>query len=140
MPDHKGSLFQHKHSKLVQLNTYDLNFNLIPTFELSQTLTTGTVIMAKCTLHCYITPGHFKNRKVIFILLPPFQKLMTLFLQTYQLNADMIRVLANSEENISDSIPTKHDLIANSTPSTPSTSAITKAITDFPNKRIKVYK
>ena len=69
MPDHRGSLFQHKHSKLVQLKTYDINFNLIPTFRLSQTLKPGTVIMANCTLHCYITTGQFKSRKVTYI--PP---------------------------------------------------------------------
>ena len=68
MPDHIGSLFQHKHSKLVQLNIYDINFNLIPTFHLSQSLKTGTVVMAKCTLHCYITPGDYKNKKVRTIL------------------------------------------------------------------------
>ena len=67
MPDHRGSLFQHKHSKLIQLKTYDINFNLIPTYRLSQTLKPGTVIMANCTLHCYITTGQFKSRKVSYI-------------------------------------------------------------------------
>ena len=64
MPGHLGSLFQHKNSKLVQLETYDIDNNLIPTFHLSKALRTGTVIMARCTLHSYITPGLHKDRKV----------------------------------------------------------------------------
>ena len=35
MPDHCGSLFDHKKSKLVQLPIYDIDNKLIPTFQLS---------------------------------------------------------------------------------------------------------
>ena len=50
----------------------------------------------------------------------------------------MIRILADSNENVS--IPTHHDIITNQTRPAPSTSEITKAITDFPNKKTKIKK
>ena len=53
MPDHCGSLFDHKKSKLVQLPIYDIDNKLIPTFQLSHRLHVGTIIMAKCSLQCY---------------------------------------------------------------------------------------
>ena len=38
MPDHRGTLFEHKHSKLAQLYIYDIDNELIPTYELSNKL------------------------------------------------------------------------------------------------------
>ena len=52
----------------------------------------------------------------------------------------MIRILAESDEKIS--IPRRHDLITNTPSNTPSyslsTTATTKAFTDFPNKKLKI--
>jgi hypothetical protein len=138
MPDHRGSLFQHKHSKLIQLNISDTNNNLIPTYDLSKNLRLGTVIMAKCTIHCYISPGTYKSRKVPQSIYSSHSYL-TIFPQTYQINADMIRILSDSEEPLS--LHTEHNLpsVASSTPSssTSTATAITKAITDFPRKKQK---
>jgi hypothetical protein len=65
MPDHRGSLFDHKKSKLVQLPVYDLDNNLIPTYQLSHRLRVGSIIMAKCSLQCYVTPKDYNERKVM---------------------------------------------------------------------------
>lgn len=73
MPDHRGSLFDHKKSVLVQLPIYDYDNKLIPTFQLSHQLRVGTVIMAKCTLQCYITSKDYNERKVtLYFSLNPY--------------------------------------------------------------------
>ena len=64
--DHRGSLFDHKKSKLIQLPIYDLDNKIIPTLQLSHRLRAGTVVMAKCSLQCFITSKveGYKERKV----------------------------------------------------------------------------
>ena len=77
MPDHRGSLFNHKKSKLVQLPIYNIDNKLIPTFQFSHRLHVGTIIMAKCSLQCYITSKNYNEQKVLLYSYhkPHFQNL-----------------------------------------------------------------
>ena len=65
MPDHHGSLFDHKKSKLVQLPIYDIDNKLIPMFQFSHHLRVRTIIMAKYSLQCYIISKNYNEQKVI---------------------------------------------------------------------------
>lgn len=136
MPDHRGSLFDHKKSMLVQLPIYDLDNKLIPTFHLSHRLRVGTIVMAKCSLQCYITSKDYNERKVTF----DYYSYILFFNnnhQTYQLNAETIRILAESCEAQSPP-PTEHNLPSDASSSTSTVSdSISKALADFPHKKQK---
>lgn len=62
--DYGGPYFQHIHNKLVQLDVRDVHNELIAPWEFHRALRPGTLILANCTLHCFIMNDGGSERKV----------------------------------------------------------------------------
>jgi hypothetical protein len=63
MPDYGGPYFNLRANKLVQLDIRDLSGDLIPPWKMFECLRPGTVILASCTLHCFVM-NDLVDRKV----------------------------------------------------------------------------
>lgn len=125
----------HKTSKLVQLDIYDINDNLVPPWKMWDVLRPGTVILANCSLHCFIMKDKFKDQKVPFHLTTSLQLCWPYISQLYQINAHSICVLAESIEPvlppIHPSVPLPNTVINKTSTSSQATSTSTQATSAF---------
>lgn len=54
MPDYRGPFFNHTSNKLTQLHIVDEEDRSVPPWKMYDTLRTGTLILANCSLHCFL--------------------------------------------------------------------------------------
>lgn len=64
-PDYGGPYFQQTHSMLVQLDVRDVNNALIPVWDFYKALRPGTLVLANCSLHCFLLKDSNPPRKVL---------------------------------------------------------------------------
>lgn len=60
--DYGGPYFRHVVNKLVQLDVRGIDGNLIPPWELYKALRPGTLILANCSLHCFVMKAGASDR------------------------------------------------------------------------------
>src|SRR6266850_1832542 len=68
MPDYSDMVFKFKLSKLIQQDFRCLNETLIALWEAFEDLRPGTVILANCSLHCFIWRSEKVPCKVLIII------------------------------------------------------------------------
>jgi hypothetical protein len=64
MPDYGGPFFNHTSNKLTQLHIVDEEDRLVPPWKMYDALRTGTLILANCSLHCFLMTEAKVQRKV----------------------------------------------------------------------------
>jgi hypothetical protein len=64
MPDYGGPFFNHTINKLTQLDIVDEEDQLIPPWKMYDALKPGTLILANCSLHCFLMADVKVQRKV----------------------------------------------------------------------------
>jgi hypothetical protein len=68
MPDYGEPYFNHTISKLVQLDITDEDNQLVPPWKMYDALRPGTLVLANCSLHCFLMTDTKVQQKVSVVI------------------------------------------------------------------------